>query len=111
MSRRDDRVTLAQMLDTAREIEAAVHGRTLDELRTNRMFELALLHLFVQLGETSRRITSEGRTQHAAIPWHQINGMRNWVVHLYDRVDLALVWSTATRSIPLLVDDLERILR
>ncbi len=68
MSRRDDRVTLAQMLDTAREMEAAVHGRTLDELRTNRMFELALLHLFVQLGETSRRITSEGRTQHAAIP-------------------------------------------
>lgn len=111
MSRRDDRVTLAQMLDTARQMEAAVHGRTLDELRTNRMFELALLHLFVQLGETSRRITSEGRTQRAAIPWHQIYGMRNWVVHLYDRVDIALVWSTATRSIPLLVDDLERILR
>jgi uncharacterized protein with HEPN domain len=99
------------MRDAAAEIEQLTRGHTLEELRTNRMFELSVLHLFVLLGETARRVSNEGRTRYSEIPWRQINGMRNWVVHLYDRVDLALVWSAATQDIPGLVGLLERILR
>ena len=44
------------------------------------------------------------------IPWHQIIGMRNVVVHDYADVDLALVWKTVRQDLPPLIARLRAVL-
>jgi uncharacterized protein with HEPN domain len=111
MSRRDDRETRLEMLRHAREILELTRGRTQADLENERTLELSLLHLFALIGEIATRVSSAARDAHPEIPWRQITGMRNWVIHAYDRVELETVWQAVAEDVPPLVAHLERIVR
>jgi uncharacterized protein with HEPN domain len=111
MSRHDDRMSLLQMLDGAREIVALTSGRTLQDLEDERLLQLSVLHLFVVLGEAARRVSTVRRDALPEIPWRQIIGMRDWLAHAYDRLEIETVWETTQQDLPHLVRTLERILR
>jgi uncharacterized protein with HEPN domain len=68
MSRRDDTVPMRHMLDHAREILAMVQGRTPLDLNTDRMFQLALMHLITLIGEAANRVTGDGRARYPEVP-------------------------------------------
>jgi uncharacterized protein with HEPN domain len=59
------------------------------------------------IGEAARRLSDEFRDQLPSIPWVQVMGMRNRLVHQYDKIDWPLVWVTAHRDIPRLLQSLE----
>lgn len=99
------------MLDHAREIADLSRDRTLADLESDRLLELALLRLLEILGESARRVSSEYRAAHPELPWRDVTGMRNWLIHAYDDVNLGIVWRTATQDVPRLVETLERLLR
>ena len=86
-------------------------GRTFRELESDRVAELALLQLLTILGEAAGRVSPERRAAHPEVAWREITATRNWLIHVYDRVNLAAVWRTATEDVPNLVSQLERILR
>lgn len=69
----------------------------------------AVLHQLVLLGEAVRRLSEEFRAAHPAVPWHRIIGMRNRLIHEYDRVDLEQVWETVTTHVPDLIAELEPV--
>lgn len=62
------------------------------------------------IGEAARAIPEEIRTLAPAIPWPQIAGMRNVLVHGYFEIDTDLVWDAATRDVPALKTVLEQLL-
>jgi uncharacterized protein with HEPN domain len=68
-----------------------------------------LRHLQI-IGEAARGIPEDIRAQAPEVPWRQITGMRNVLVHGYFEVDTDLVWDTATRDVPGLKPALERLL-
>jgi uncharacterized protein with HEPN domain len=68
-----------------------------------------LRHLQI-IGEAARGIPEDVRAQAPEIPWRQIAGMRNVLVHGYFEVDTNLVWDAATRNVPGLKPALERLL-
>ena len=69
-----------------------------------------LRHLQI-IGEATRAIPEEVRAMAPEVPWHQIAGMRNILVHGYFEVDADLVWDTATRDLPALRPAVERLLK
>lgn len=109
MTRRDDTVRLRHMLDHAREAVALVEGRSRSELDDNRMLQLALVRLVEIVGEAAARVSGPTKGRYPSIPWHEIVGMRNRVIHGYDAVDLDVLWDTVTVDLPPLVDQLGRI--
>jgi uncharacterized protein with HEPN domain len=111
MSRRDDGTSLRQMLDHARELSALARGRSARDLERDRMFELAVTRLLEVIGEAARRISEPTRVAHPEIPWADIWGMRNALIHVYDEVDHARVWRTIEADLPVLIRQLERIAR
>ncbi|MDR2718715.1 MAG: DUF86 domain-containing protein [Treponema sp.] len=54
----------------------------------------------LQMGELARHLTTEFTTAHADIPWKNIIGLRNVVVHGYGQLDTETVWSTLTDDLP-----------
>ncbi|MFO8074399.1 MAG: HepT-like ribonuclease domain-containing protein [Polyangia bacterium] len=110
MTRHDDSVRLRHMLDSAREASTLVEKRTRADLEKDRLLELGLVRLVEILGEAAARVSGGFQSAHQGIPWPQVVAMRNRLVHGYDDVDLDVLWNTIVDDLPLLVEELERIL-
>ena len=109
MSRHDDQVSLHHMLDHAREAKEMTHGRQSSDLETNRMLQLALTRLVEIVGEAASRVSAPTREKYPEIPWPDILGMRNRLVHAYEALDLDLLWDTIETDFPPLISQLEAI--
>ncbi|MFC1825189.1 DUF86 domain-containing protein [Thermodesulfobacteriota bacterium] len=93
MTRHDDKVLLMHMLDHSKEALSMVNGKQRKDLKKDRMLELALIRLIEIIGEAAGRISPKGQKKYSSIPWLQIIGMRNRLVHGYDQVDFNILWA------------------
>lgn len=103
MSRHDDQVSLKDMLSHAREAADLLGDARREELERNRVLQLALTRLVEIVGEAANRVSLLTRQKNPKIPWDQIIGMRNRLVHGYDVLDLDLLWNTVTNDLPPLI--------
>ena len=110
MSARRIEASLRHMLDHAREATELVEGRTREDLEQRRLLNLALVRLLEIVGEGAGRIPPSEREQVPGIPWGEIIGLRNRLIHGYDAVDFDILWEILTRDLPELVRELERAL-
>ena len=97
------------MLEHAREAVALVGGKDRSDLDISRMLSLALVRLIEIVGEAANRVAKTRQRQLSQVPWPQIIGMRNRLIHGYDVVDLDIVWQTVTEELPPLITILEKI--
>ena len=109
MNERDE-TRLRDMLDAARTAVSFVAGRTWESLDSDLMFAYAAVRAIEIVGEAAARVTQPTRDQLSSIPWHNIIGMRNRVIHNYLNVDNDIVWEVLTQNLPSLIAELERIL-
>jgi uncharacterized protein with HEPN domain len=107
---RSDRLTLEQMLDSARRIHALARERSREVFEADHVVQLASLHLIQRLGEAASRLSADFRSGHDEFPWAEMIGMRNRIVHGYDDLDPDIVWRVATADIEPVIAALERAL-
>ncbi len=110
MSQHDVHVCLEQMRDHAVEAIDLASSRSRADLDGERLLNLALVRLVEIVGEAARRIPLEEREHHTRIPWPEITGMRDRLIHGYDQVDFDILWQVVTIDLPDLVRELDRIL-
>lgn len=96
----DDRWRLQHMADAADLAMGFIAGRSPEDLRTDAMLRLALTRAVEIVGEAAAQVSSEGRAELPALPWAQIVGMRNRLVHAYFDVDPAILWDTVELALP-----------
>jgi uncharacterized protein with HEPN domain len=110
MTEHDDRLPMHQMLEHAREAVEMIRARTRADLQTNRMLQLALVHLVQTVGEAATRVSVAGRVRYSEVPWGEAIATRHRLVHGYDAIDYNVVWDTIADHFPALVAALERVL-
>ena len=98
------------MLDAAWEARSFVEHATRSELDGDRRLLLALVKCIEIIGEAAARTSEETQQALPSIPWSDIVGMRNRLIHGYFDVDLDVVWATVQYELPPLIAELERIL-
>ena len=106
-----DYIRLQHLLDAARKALAFMQGRTLADLESDEMLALAVIQLLEIAGEAAKNVSTETRARYPAVPWRQIAGTRDRLIHGYFEVDLELVWSIVSQDLPELVAQIEAILR
>lgn len=106
---KDDSVYLGHMLDAAQKIAARTHEKTRAQYDASEDLQIVLAFLIQTIGEAASRIAPELRDQHPEIPWKQIVGMRNRIVHDYMNIDADIVWEVVTRNIPTLIAQLQKL--
>jgi uncharacterized protein with HEPN domain len=107
---RDDIALLRDMLDYAETAISFVNGRDRRDLDSDRMLYLALIRALEVIGEAASQVSSAGRASFNDLPWQQMIGMRNRLIHAYIAVNADIVWNTTVNSLPPLIAALNRIL-
>jgi len=110
MTQHDPRVSLAQMRDHAREAVQLVQGKSRSQFMADRTLNLAVVRLLEVVGEAAARVPPPERDKYPQIPWAQIIGLRNRLIHGYDSVDLDILWQIMAQHLPALVAELDGII-
>jgi uncharacterized protein with HEPN domain len=99
---KDDLAYIDQILDCIRKINEFSNGLSLKEFKTNELVQDAIFRNIEIIGEASKKISNETKQTYYKIPWKEIAGMRDKLVHDYLGVDAIVVWKTIKEDIPTL---------
>ncbi len=110
MRKRDETLFLEDIVAFSIDVQEFVHGVSRERFLNNKMLQAALVRQIEVIGEAAKNISSETRARFPDVPWKDITGMRDKVIHHYFRVDLDEVWKTANDDIPRLRSQIEDIL-
>jgi len=81
----------------------------LEEFKDNKMRVEACVFNLMQIGELAKSSLSDAaKSQIRSIPWKQIYGMRNRIVHGYEGVEMKIVWDTIERDLPFLEKEIKK---
>lgn len=80
-----------------------------ESFSNNTMLVEACVFNLSQIGELVRHLDKEFMAMHSHIPWTQMRGLRNRIIHDYEGVNLVLVWDIIKYDIPALRDELIKL--
>ena len=97
---RDDLWRIGHMLEAIRAALGFVEGRERSDLVGDQMLQFALVRAVEVVGEAASRGGEEGRGELPEVPWVDVVGMRNRLVHAYFDINSDILWKTVTESLP-----------
>jgi uncharacterized protein with HEPN domain len=98
------------MMEYAEEAKNLASETTREVLATDRKLELALTRLVEIIGEAAARVSTQTRERYPDIPWIEMIGLRNRLIHGYDAVDLDILWDIIQEDLPSLIQRLKVLL-
>ena len=106
---KDDTIYIHHILDSIRKIEDySMKIRKGDFLKKS-LVQDAIIRQIEIIGEASKLISNKTKAKNVKIPWRDIAGMRDKLIHDYLGVDLDAVWLTVKKDIPLLKKELKSL--
>lgn len=100
--KKNDAVFLRHILDAIGQIETYTAGLSYRQFAANRLVQDGVVRQLEIIGEATRNLSDEFRAQHPDLPWQQIVGLRNRLIHAYFDINLGIIWDVAQADIPLL---------
>ena len=98
MTKKSDTIRLRHMLDACHKAMEFLKGKDRSSLDQGEKLALALVRLIEIIGEAAAKVSIEVQFTNAEIPWKDIVGTRNRLIHGYEDVDLDIVWQIVTEG-------------
>jgi uncharacterized protein with HEPN domain len=105
-----DKVYLSNIIDSIDRILDYTADISQKEFNENNMIQDAVVRNFEIIGEATKNISSDLRSDNNHIPWKNMAGMRDKLIHNYMGVDLEAVWKTIEDILPSLRKDISELL-
>ncbi len=110
MPSRDWQNSVRDVLAAIEEIREFIKDITFDEFQADRKTVRAVLYNLAIIGEAVRGIPTELEASHPEIPWDDVRGMRNVVIHEYFQVNLSIIWQTVQEDLASLEASLRQLI-
>lgn len=104
---KNDQVYIEHILEAIDRIKKYTEGLEEQEFKKKDMVQDAVVRQIEVIGEATKQLSDEEREKYPEIPWKDLAGMRDNLIHNYFGVDLEQVWQTVKQDIP----HLENILK
>ena len=96
---RDDYVYISDIANCISRIEAyTLTGK--NDFMQNSIIQDAAVRKLEIISEAAKCLSKEFKSSHSEVPWRQISGLRDVLIHNYGRVDLAEVWQIVEQNLP-----------
>lgn len=96
----EDLIRLKHILDACDEISSFIKGKSFDGFIENRMFALSIMKDIEIIGEAANKISNDIKDKFPEVPWADITGIRNRLIHSYFDIDMEIVWKNSCRRYP-----------
>ena len=96
---KNDRYYINKIIENIDIILQNTKGITLRELEKNVILQDSVMFRFVQIAENSQELTDEFLEKNNDLPWHQLNAIRNRIVHAYDIIRLDIIYDTVMNDL------------
>ena len=106
---KSDKVYLDHMLECIQNIEAYTKNGKMEFMDSTLVQDAVIRNLEV-IGEAAKRISNDLKITYDALPWREMAGLRDVLIHDYFGVDLKIVWNVIEKELPTIKSDLMRIL-
>jgi len=97
---KDDSIYIEHILNSINRIIDYISGKDRQAFEADLVTQDAVVRQLEVIGEATKRVSKELRSKHPDIPWADMAGMRDVLIHDYIDVDLGVVWKTASENIP-----------
>lgn len=106
-----DRVYLLDILEASKLAVSYLENKSKNDFLNDFQCQDAAIRRLEIIGEAARRISDETQADFPHLPWREMIGMRNMMIHEYDDIDLNTVFKTVQNDLPSLIKALEEILK
>lgn len=107
----NNNIIIKKMLNYIDKILTYCRNTDYEKFRNNTLLTDGCVFNLSQLGELAAKIDTDFAENHSEIPWKQMRGLRNKIVHDYEGVNLLLVWEIISDDLPELKEMLQSIER
>ena len=97
---KDDSIYIDHILNSINRILDYTSGKDRESFEADLVTQDAVVRQLEVIGEATKRVSKEFRSKHPDIPWSDMAGMRDLLIHDYIDVDFGVVWKTASEDIP-----------
>ena len=104
-----DIVYLRHIMDAISRIGEYIQGINEEEFFRNYLVQDGVIRQLEIIGEATKQISQGTREKHRNIPWKDMAGMRDKLIHDYFGVDVEQVWFTASNDIPTLKIEMQEV--
>ncbi len=104
-------VYLKHILDSIGKIEDYTADISEKEFKGNSLIQDAVIRQIEIIGEACKQVSPELKKKHAQVPWKDIAGMRDKLIHNYLGVDIESVWATVEKDLPQLKQQVGAVLK
>lgn len=110
MPPRNWRLRIEDILEAIHKTQRYISGMSFEEFCSDDQVVDAVVRNLEVIGEAARHIPPEIESRHPDVPWGEMRGMRNVLVHEYFGVNLTILWHTVVHNLPPVIEMLEKIL-
>jgi len=107
---RDVRDYLNDILEMIEDINKFIEGMSYENLVNDKKTLYAVIRCLEVVGEAVKKIPDSTRDQYPEMPWQEIAGMRNKLIHEYFGIDIETIWDTIQEDLPALKETVARII-
>lgn len=104
----EDQVRLRHIVDAANDALTFSSGRGRADLDVDRLLMHALVRCVEIIGEAANQLSTETRERYPRLPWRDIVGTRNRLVHAYYDINLDVLWTTVMEDLPVVIKVLDQ---
>ena len=101
---------VVDMIDAVEKAESFVKGMNFESFEKDAKTMFAVIRAFEIMGEAVKNIPASVRNKYKAVPWKEMAGMRDKLIHEYFGIKPRVVWKTIKQDLPKIKPYLKAIL-